>query len=62
MQAHESSLAYKMATESMKNKYKHTKESIYDKAVSLAEQKESVVSVVQKHPSQARQVKQWRET
>ncbi len=52
MQAHEGYLAYKTATESMKNKYEHTKESTYDEAVSLAE---SVVSEVQKHPSQARQ-------
>lgn len=56
MQACEGYLAYKTATERMKNKYEHTKESIYDEAVGLAEQKELVVSEVQKHPSQARQM------
>ena len=53
--AHEGYSAYKMATENMKNKYEHTKENVNDEAVSLAEQKESVVSEAREYASQARQ-------
>ena len=54
--AHEGYSAYKMATESVKHKYEHAKESLYDEAANhIHHEKESVVSKAEEGASQARQ-------
>ena len=54
--AQEGYSAYKMATESVKHKYEHATESVYDDTAShIQREKESVVSKAEEGASQARQ-------